>query len=363
MLWISGGLKQNCFQILVFFILKGLIHLRLADRVSDNLVTLFTKWNSAYALIAALLALTLFGCAPSADVQSDPNAEITVSGQAGAANLPAAGERGPIASSHEVLAATEMPFVRSQPKAVAPFPLILNRTVQQYVNQYVSQPQGLKQSFRRSQPYMADMVRELENDGLPRDLIYLAFAESGFSPKGDGPWQLQKTTARRFGLIINQWVDERRDPLMSTRAAAEYLATLHDASGSDWRMTLVAWNNGDSSIDRYSRLRGASYERLMAKLPHHTRSLMNRFMAVALIARHASDYGLDDVSFNQPPHYRVLKIKGGTLLSYVAKVTNVTLEAIRHANPALLRDRAPANLETYDIRVPDGELQAQLSEF
>jgi peptidoglycan lytic transglycosylase D len=328
------------------------------------LVAFLTKANSFYALVAAMLALTATGCATSVDVQSDPGAAITVSGQAGAAELLAAGETAPIPNARGTLAAAyEMPFVRSRPKAVPPFPLVLNRTVQQYVNQYVSQPQGLKQSFRRSQPYMPDMIRELAQAGLPSDLIYLAFAESEFSPKGDGPWQLEKATARRFGLVVNQWVDERRDPLKSTRAAAEYLATLHDATGSDWRMTLVAWNNGDGTIDRYSRLRGASYERLMTKLPHHTRSLMNRFMAVALIARHASDYGLDEVSFDQPLHYKVLKVKGGTLLSHVSAMTQVTVDALRQANPALLRDRIPANLESYDIRVPDDELQAELSEF
>ena len=342
----------------------GLIHTGLADRVSLNLAVLATKLNCILALTGVALALAFSGCAPSADVQSDPATAITVSGQAAAANLLAAGETTPVSNAHEILSAsTEMPFVRSQPKSVPPFPLVLNHTVQQYVNQYVAQPQGLKQSFRRSHPYMPAMVRELQAAGLPSDLIYLAFAESGFSAKGDGPWQLEKVTARRFGLVVNEWIDERRDPLKSTRAAAEYLATLHDATGSDWRMTLVAWNNGDATIDRYSRLRNASYDRLMMKLPHHTRSLMNRFMAVALIARHASDYGLDDVSFDQPPHYQVLKVKGGTLLSHIAAMTHVTVDAIRAANPAILRDRVPANFESYDIRVPDGELQAQLSEF
>jgi membrane-bound lytic murein transglycosylase D len=342
----------------------GLIRPAVADRVGDNLVELATKLNALYALVAATVALTLAGCAPTANVQSDPLAAITVSGQAGAANLLTAGEDGSITKPHQALDATyEMPFVRSQPRAVAPFPLVLNRTVQQYVNQYVSQPQGLKQSFRRSQPYMSEMIRELANAGLPSDLIYLAFAESGFTHTGDGPWQLEKATARRFGLVVNDWVDERLDPLKSTRAAAEYLATLHDATGSDWRMTLVAWNNGDGTIDHYSRLRMASYDRLMRKLPNRTRSLMNRFMAVALIARHASDYGLDDVSFDQPPHYKVLKVKGGTSLSDVAAMTNVSIDALREANPAILRDRVPADLDSYEIRVPDTELQAQLNEF
>jgi membrane-bound lytic murein transglycosylase D len=344
----------------------GLIRLRMADRVSDNLVALTTKLNSLYPLLAATLALMLAGCATSANVQSDPAAMMSVSGQDGAAaaNLLAAGEAGSITNGHETLSANyEMPFVRSQPRSVPPFPLVLNRTVQQYVNQYVSQPQGLKQSFRRSQPYMPEMIREMENAGIPTDLIYLAFAESGFSPAGDGPWQLEKATARRFGLVVNDWVDERRDPLKSTRAAAEYLATLHDATGSDWRMTLVAWNNGDGMIDHYSRLRSASYDRLMRKLPHRTRCLMNRFMAVALIARHASDYGLDDVSFDQQPHYKILRVKGGTQLSDVAAMTNVSIDAIRQANPAILRDRIPADLDNYEIRVPDDELQAQLNEF
>jgi membrane-bound lytic murein transglycosylase D len=341
-----------------------LIHLGMADRVSDSLVALLTNGKWLWTLIMAVPALTFAGCAPSADVQSDPATAITISGQADASSpLPADGADS-ISKPREVPTATyEMPFVRSQPHAVPPFPLVLNRTVQQYVNQYVSQPQGLEQSFRRSQPYMPEMIHELEMAGLPSDLIYLAFAESGFSPEGDGPWQLEKVTARRFGLVVNDWIDERRDPLKSTRAAAEYLATLHDATGADWRMTLVAWNNGDGTIDHFSHLRSASYERLMTKLPQRTRALMNRFMAVALIARHASDYGLDDVSFDQPLHYKVLKVNGGTLLSSIAAMTRVSVDAIEQANPAILRDRIPADIDSYDIRIPDDELQAEFNEF
>jgi len=334
-----------------------------ADRVGVNLVALATKRNPIYLLAAAALALFIGGCAPSVNVQSDPSTSVTVSGQADSTSMLAASQSDPGYEAQTALDATEqMPFMRSQPKAVPPFPLVLNHVVQKYVNQYVSQPEGLKQSFRRSRPYMTDMVRELREAGLPSDLIYLAFAESEFSPKGDGPWQLEKATARRFGLVINRWIDERRDPLKSTRAAAEYLATLHDAAGS-WRMTLVAWNNGDSWLDRSSRLQRLSYQRLMKKLPHHTSALMNRFMAVALIARHASDYGLDEVSFHQPRHYKVLKVKGGTLLSHVARIAHVTVEAIKEANPALLRDRVPPSLPSYGIRVPDDELQAQMAEF
>ncbi len=314
--------------------------------------------------IVALFALLIAGCAQTVNVQSDPDAQISVIGNSRSARLLSSGEANPAATNEFAgQSALEMPFVRSQPKAVAPFPLVLNRTVQHYVDQYVEQPQGLKESFRRSRPFMGQMVGELESQGLPPDLVYLAFAESGFSPDGDGPWQLSKSTARRFGLVVDKWVDERLDPIKSTRAAAEYLATLHDKADSDWRTTLVAWNNGDATINHYLRLRKASYERLMARLPYRTRALMNRFMAVALIARHASDYGLESVTFNEPPHYRMMLCKGGAPLSQIAAQTNVSVESIKEANPALLRDRIPPEFASYRVRIPDNELQAELAEF
>lgn len=287
-----------------------------------------------------------------------------MSGDAQAAHLLAPVENSSgVDDQFAAAAPAEMPFVRSQPKTVAPFPLVLNRTVQHYVNAYVDQPQGLKQSFRRSRPFMGQMVQVLESQGLPPDLVYLAFAESGFSPSGDGPWQLSKATARRFGLVVDKWVDERRDPIKSTRAAAEYLATLHDEADSDWRTTLVAWNNGDATINHYLRLRKDSYEKLMAHLPRRTRALMNRFMAVALIARHASDYGLEDVTYTEPQHYRVMSCKGGTPLSRIAARTNVSVAALQAANPAILRDRIPREFASYQMRIPDNELQAELAEF
>ena len=88
----------------------------------------------------------------------------------------------------------------ASPKALRHFPLELNPAVKHYVDAYAAQPQGLQQSFRRSRPYMAEMAQVMRDEGLPNDLIYLSFAESAFSNDGDGPWQLSKETAERFGL-------------------------------------------------------------------------------------------------------------------------------------------------------------------
>ena len=247
-------------------------------------------------------------------------------------------------------------FMHSAPRGVAPFPLVLNQTVRRYIDSFLDQPALLRASFESVAPYLSEMVREFESRGLPKDLVYLAFAESDFSSDGAGLWQLSRATARRFGLRINRYVDERRDPAKSTHAAAEYLASLHDQIG-DWRLTVASWNRGDASIDRFWSLRGADYSRILRNLPRCTAILLNRFMAVTFIAHNAESYGVQPIQYSQPPFERI-KVNGGTRLSRVAEMAGTTTQLIRTLNPALLRDRVPPDVASYDVwvpRVPDGD--------
>ncbi|MGC2492460.1 lytic transglycosylase domain-containing protein [Candidatus Binatus sp.] len=243
-------------------------------------------------------------------------------------------------------------YVLPLPKPVPPFPILLNRAVRRYVSDFMTSPDQLQDTFDRSHPYLQDMVRVLRSYGLPDDLVYLAFAESEFSNEGQGPWQFTSETAKRFGLRIDDYVDERRDPVMSTKAAAEYLAALHDEAGDDWPMTLVAWNNGDRAINRYWSLRGHNMERFGSRLPRRTRGLMGRFMAVAYIAHHADSYGITPIKLDDPPPYQMLPVTGGTPLSRVALNHGTTLERLRELNPALLRDMVPPDEHSYSIRIP-----------
>jgi membrane-bound lytic murein transglycosylase D len=250
------------------------------------------------------------------------------------------------------------------PHAVPPFPILLNQAVRRYVSDFMTSPDHLQDTFDRSHPYLPDMVRVLRSYGLPDDLVYLAFAESEFSKSGRGPWQFNSDTAKRFGLRIDNYVDERRDPVMSTKAAAEYLATLHDEAGDDWPMTLVAWNNGDRAINRYWSLRGRNMERFGSRLPRRTRGLMGRFMAVAYIAHHADSYGITPIKLDEPPAFQMLPVRGGTPLSRVALNHGTTLERLRELNPALLRDVVPPDESSYNVRVPmDTNATAEHAEF
>jgi membrane-bound lytic murein transglycosylase D len=257
---------------------------------------------------------------------------------------------GQLGPTKEALAGPGSPaFVRNDPRQVAPFPLILNHNVREFVDRYVDHLDGLRLSFKRSAPYLPEMVKALDRRGVPRDFIYLAFAESEFTGRGSGPWQLTKATARRFGLRINNYVDERRDPVKSTQAAAEYLATLHDQVG-DWRLAVVGWNTGEASIDRFIELRGTDYDHMARSLPRRTRALMNRFMAVAFIARNAEAYGLDPLPLDTPTLDRV-RVPGGTSLRKVADMTDTDLRLIRRLNPSLLRESVPPGGH-FDLLIP-----------
>jgi len=248
------------------------------------------------------------------------------------------------------------PFVHSQPRAVAPFPLLLNRSVQNYVEDFLDQPKGLKLAFDRSRPFMSEMIKLLKQQGVPDDLVYLTFAESDFSKQGKGPWQFTFDTAARFGLRVNKWLDERRDPILSTKAAAEYLAELHDQADNDWRVALIGWNTGEGNLARYWLLEGANYEKFADRLPRRTRQLLNRFMAVAFIAHNSASYGIGDTDYSHDePGWTTHLFKGGTLLSSIARKFETTVAKLRDLNPALRADRVPPNERTYSIRVPSDD--------
>jgi peptidoglycan lytic transglycosylase D len=253
-------------------------------------------------------------------------------------------------------------FRHNEPKRVPPFPLVLNQAVRQYVESFLDQSRLVEASFNNVAPYLPEMTKELERQGLPKDLVYLAFAESGFSKVGAGPWQLTRSTARLYGLRINKWVDERRDPVKSTRAAAEFLADLHDEVG-DWRITLASWNTGEAGIDRFWALRGADYDRILKHVPRRTGILLNRFMAAAFIARNAETYGLEPIEFYESPIERI-KVRGGTRLTRIAQVTGTSVQALHGLNPAILRDRVPPYAQTYEVWVPrDTQAGTEYSEL
>ncbi|MGO9829463.1 MAG: LysM peptidoglycan-binding domain-containing protein [Myxococcaceae bacterium] len=250
--------------------------------------------------------------------------------------------------------------------------------MQPLVAQYIRFFQGPgRKWFRvwmsRSSRYIPMMAPVLEASGMPRDTVYLAMIESGFSPeayswaRAAGPWQFISATARRFGLRQDFWVDERRDPLKATRAASQYLRELHDALGT-WYLAWAGYNAGGEKVRRLVQRRGTddfwelSEGRGLAK---ETKHYVPKLIACALVAKHPKAFGFsdDEFSWQQPLVFDEVPVVEPTDLEVLARAAGVAVEDIRALNPELRRWCTPPSTkeQPYLLRVPSGTRETFLA--
>lgn len=225
--------------------------------------------------------------------------------------------------------------------------------------------------LQRSGRYIPMIQAKLEARGMPQDLIYLAMIESGFNPKAYSPaaasglWQFIADTGRRYGLDVNQAVDERNDPEKATDAALTYLQELHDRFGS-WYLAAAAYNTGENRIERIMKeetggVKGtdASYYRIWDRLPQETRDYVPLMIAAARISKDPARYGFGNVDVDEPLAYEEVVVDPATPLAAVAEAAGVKLEDVRHLNPQLKLSRT-RNDQRSVIRVPRGHRTAFL---
>jgi LysM repeat protein len=215
----------------------------------------------------------------------------------------------------------------------------------------------------RSGRYVQMMARVLNEEGLPEDLAYLALIESAFLPEATSPqgaaglWQFVPSTARLYGLRIDRWVDERRDPEKATRAAAAYLKDLHGMFGR-WYLATAAYNAGPAAIDRALQQSGArDFWTLTrkAQLSDETRNFVPKFVAVALIANEPEKYGFTDVQYEAPLEYEEVEIQRSLRIGVLAEMADTEVSIIRALNPALLANATPAGNDPFKIKLPLGK--------
>jgi membrane-bound lytic murein transglycosylase D len=219
--------------------------------------------------------------------------------------------------------------------------------------------------LKRSGRYMELFRTVLQKEGLPPDLVHLVFVESGFNitarshSAAVGPWQFLRSTARLFGLTVNQWVDERRDPEKSTVAAARYLKHLYAIFG-DWPLALASYNAGEGTVLRAIKRQGTTnYWDL--RLPAQTEEYVPQFMAMLAISREPKKYGFDDVEQDEPMNFDELALTGAVDLRAIAGLAGCDYEEIRLLNPAVLRHAAPGRDGVAMIRVPHGKAEVIMS--
>lgn len=202
----------------------------------------------------------------------------------------------------------------------------------------------------------------IENE-LPRDLLFLSVIESGLNlnalsrVKATGPWQFMAGTGRLFGLRINWWIDDRKDIIASTYAAAHYLKHLHGLFGS-WPLALAAYNSGEYRVAyAISKQKTDDYWRL--NLPSQTRWFVPKFMAALEIGRNAEKYSFG-TSVVEPVIFDVIRIDKSTDLRLIAKSAGCTYRTIQKLNPAMKRWATPPGM-IVELKVPDGTGEAVLA--
>ncbi|WP_224244235.1 LysM peptidoglycan-binding domain-containing protein [Hyalangium gracile] len=253
-------------------------------------------------------------------------------------------------------------------------PLEMQPLVAQYI-QFFQGPgrKWYRKWVSRSTRYLPVMQPILEQKGLPRDTVYLAMIESGFSTSAyswahaAGPWQFISSTGRQYGLRQDFWVDERRDPIKATHAAANYLKQLYGELGH-WYLAWAGYNTGGGRVrrlmDRHntSNFWALSEERGFAK---ETKHYVPKLIAAALIAKNPSAFGFREEEFEyEPPlEYDEVKLVDATDLDVLARAAGVNVKDVQELNPELKRWCTPPATEKqpYVLRLPKGssELFAQ----
>ncbi len=217
------------------------------------------------------------------------------------------------------------------------------------------------------------MIRQvLREEGLPEDLLYVAMIESGFNPNAYsrahavGMWQFIKQTASLEGLRCNHWLDERRDPVKSTRAAARHLRGLHE-SLQDWRLALAAYNCGKNRVEKAIERAGTrSFWEL--DLPCETQNYVPLFMAVAAINRDPELFGFEPPTPAAPLAYDEVRLPPDLPyldLRVAADLLGVSYAELRQLNPELRQRITPPDPgpEGYCLRVPPGSGRGLLERY
>ena len=210
----------------------------------------------------------------------------------------------------------------------------------------------------RSGRYMELFRNVLQKEGLPPDLVHVVFVESGFNVHARsyaaavGPWQFLASTSRMFGLNVNQWVDERKDPEKSTVAAARYLRHLFGIFG-DWPLALAAYNAGEGRVLRAMKAQGTTnYWSL--RLPQQTEDYVPKFMAALAISRDPARYGFTEVEFEQPMAFDEIGFKGAVDMRSIARLAGCSIEELKLLNPAYTGATARGGTGVTTLRVPAG---------
>lgn len=240
----------------------------------------------------------------------------------------------------------------------------LNNVTRKYIDLYTNKLKGSVSVMLGSLNFYNPIFEEaLEKYGVPLELKYLPVIESALRPSATsrvgaaGLWQFMLATGKRYGLEVNTLVDERRDPIKSSEAAAHYLRDLFDMFG-DWGLAIAAYNCGEGNIQkallRSGNQENADYWTVYNRLPRETRGYVPAFIAATYIMNYYCEHGITPHEATLPAESDTVLIQKELSFANVASVCNVSVDELRAINPQYRKDIVPAN---YALRLPEGAVE------
>lgn len=275
-------------------------------------------------------------------------------------------EQPPVVQATEQKAETSNQETKEEPPVTSPY--ASNPVAAKAVDRNISLfTERIKERFSiwliRSGKYLDLMKEILKANNIPEDIAFLPLIESGFSPnaysvaRAAGPWQFISSTAKRYGLKIDWWRDERKDPVKSTEAAANYLKDLHEMFGS-WNLAMAAYNAGEGKILKaLNRTKSNDYWSLLNThyIRKETKEYVPRFIAAKMIATDPQAYGFDNLNYHAPLAYDEVVLDAPVDLDVVAQCAEASVDTIKELNPELRRWSTPANIPSYILKIPAGK--------
>ena len=240
-------------------------------------------------------------------------------------------------------------------------PIQMNKQVRAYLVYFSTERKAtIARYLARSTRYLPMIKEVFQEAGLPEDMAYLAMIESGFNNRAYSPaaacgmWQFIKGTGLRYGLTIDSYVDERRDPEKATRAAAKYLLDLYKQFGS-WYLAAASYNCGEGRVQReLNQSNHKNFWELSANmcLPTETKNYVPQMIAATIIAKNPEKFGFKNVPYLPPVKYDKVPVTEPTSLTAAAVAVNVPPDEVKDLNPELLRGITPPDAPSYTLNLP-----------
>ena len=242
--------------------------------------------------------------------------------------------------------------------------MVYNEVVQKFIDRYSGRLRhSISYMLGASNFYIPIFEEALEVYQLPLELKYLPVIESALNPKAvsrvgaTGLWQFMIGTGKQYGLQVNSHVDERRDPVKSSYAAARYLRDLYKVFG-DWNLVIAAYNCGPENINKaIHRAKGEKdYWRIYPYLPKETRGYVPAFIAANYIMTYYSQHNICPMTTRLPAKTDTVMVSRNVHLEQVAEVVGINIDLLRSLNPMYRRDVIPGASEPLPLRLPQTEV-------